>query len=927
EVVHATGQGRLVIVRGDAGIGKSVITTSISRALIHRDPDTLCIYHPYLDPRWSLRQGDIWAMAGTLLGTETPDPTSLSRSLQEAIARGFEGREEIFKTLQAFQEQRINPLLSSVEVLRSKRHELFNALSQPFLEPARQHMLLWFLEDLHREDSITLAFLQHLLGLFEHTPVQLLIIATVDEEALMPSTRKARALVPLLTTPSKSVHVMTLRGVDEDAALSHMASVLDRPLAPELALALHRLTDGHPQFADEAIKHLAENDRLVLQGNGQYTLVHDQELDELLPHRLPDLIQQRIQHHRYRAQSGALLRYTLEAVALLGSEASDDTVRTFMTSLDETLNPETLNLALQEAIQLGYIESPHGHLRFCLLQTQRMLLDQIDRTATHDGDSGDFARNRLGMAALFLLERHPEPTPMVLHHIVSLFVMAGRRDKAARCLRKAAHSAYYRFDLDTAIDTYLQALRYARRPSIDSGQLAFVDPETDEELTVFLRLGECYAILGDMGLAQDYLTCALRGAQLVSKQNQGTSIRGQAMQLKGDLALLQGNIEAAAWHFIQARRAFEKVGQDQGIARSVIERARIHLLEGQPQEALDPLLEALVLAEYIEVIPIQIQALAALARTHLQLGDPRRAMKDVRQALDLHQRENDASNIANILIDLGEIQYVTGDLEQARYAVQQAITSKMRMGERFGLTRARLLIGRIHAAMGRLNEARHELEQGIELCVRHHDPIGAAQTRLMLTDLDVHHNRLEGIPLDRVEGSYRTILQDLLEMEATELVGAVLNRLAMLKANQEQFPQAQALLREATSDLGGAKENHQRLFKAMLAWLSGLEGDRASSHSHLDELIATSQAERAIELLFVSCMLMSDLYMRCGEPENSHTIIQLAYSQVLLSGRLTEAAQCRLELQRCGAYGEAAATAIGRKALLLGPIATLPLLL
>ncbi|MEO1272878.1 MAG: AAA family ATPase, partial [Myxococcota bacterium] len=479
EVVHATGQGRLVIVRGDAGIGKSVITTSISRALIHRDPDTLCIYHPYLDPRWSLRQGDIWAMAGTLLGTETPDPTSLSRSLQEAIARGFEGREEIFKTLQAFQEQRINPLLSSVEVLRSKRHELFNALSQPFLEPARQHMLLWFLEDLHREDSITLAFLQHLLGLFEHTPVQLLIIATVDEEALMPSTRKARALVPLLTTPSKSVHVMTLRGVDEDAALSHMASVLDRPLAPELALALHRLTDGHPQFADEAIKHLAENDRLVLQGNGQYTLVHDQELDELLPHRLPDLIQQRIQHHRYRAQSGALLRYTLEAVALLGSEASDDTVRTFMTSLDETLNPETLNLALQEAIQLGYIESPHGHLRFCLLQTQRMLLDQIDRTATHDGDSGDFARNRLGMAALFLLERHPEPTPMVLHHIVSLFVMAGRRDKAARCLRKAAHSAYYRFDLDTAIDTSLQALRYARRPSIDSGQLASVSGSTN----------------------------------------------------------------------------------------------------------------------------------------------------------------------------------------------------------------------------------------------------------------------------------------------------------------------------------------------------------------------------------------------------------------------------------------------------------------
>ena len=925
ERVHDEGRGRLVVLRGEAGIGKTVITTSLSQALIHRDPKALFVYHPYLDPGWSLRQGDVWAMAGTLLGAEAFAPESLSDSLREAIEAGFEGREEVFKTLQVFQEQRINPLLSSIEVLRSKRHELFVALSRPFQALASERTLVWILEELHEEDSITLAFLQHLLGLFEQTPLKLLIIATVNEEALTPSARRTRALVPLLTNPSKHVHIITLRGVQEDAAITQMSSELDHPLAPELALTLHRLTDGHPQFNLEALKHLHESEHLQLQG-GTYRLADNLELEDLIPHRLVDLVQRRLQVHRYKAQSGALLRYTLESVALLGSESSHDTVLTFMTSLDETLNPDTLNLAIQEAIQLGYLQSNNGHLQFNLPQIQRMLLEQLDRTATHDGDSGDFARNRLGHAASFLLERHPDPSSMVLHHIVSLYVMAGRRDKAARCLRKAAHSAYYRFDLDTAIDTYLQALRHARRPSVESGQLAFVAPETDEELAVFLRLGECYAILGDMGLAQDYLTCALRGAQLASKSSLGASIRGQAMQLKGDLALLQGNSEAAAWHFVQARRAFEKVRQDQGIARSIIERARIHLLEGEPHEALDPLLEALVLAEFIEVIPIQIQALTALARTHLQLGDPRRALKDAQQALDLLQRENDASNIANLFIDLGEIQYVIGDLDQARIATQQAIAIKLRIGERLGLVRARTLSGQILAALGRLDEAHREIAQCVDHCVRYHDPIGAARARVLLSDLQAHQNRLKGVSLERVERQYRDILEALVEMDATEQICTVLIRLALLKASQNQRHHAMALLEEAMPGLKVDATHCQRAFKAVLAWLDGLRGEHVNAQSRLDEIIATSQTDRSTALLFLSCVLMSDLHVRQGDPSPSHGVIQLAYSQALLNGLLTEAAQCRLELQRCGAYGDDAAALMDPRALLLGQLVTLPLL-
>jgi class 3 adenylate cyclase/predicted ATPase len=257
----AAGSSQAVLVRGEAGMGKSRLVHSF-REEKRTELTNWWVYRctPYTQDTSFY---PVIEMIHHQLALDPEDSPEEKIDKLEARADAFGlSRTDIVPLVAALVdlplEGRYPPLVLSPQLFKEKALEFFVSF---ILQRTTELPVVFFMEDLHWVDPSTLEFLDRLLA--RATDARLLILFTARPEFQCPwSDRDAFATLDL----------RRLRAAEIARLVSGLANA--RMVAPELIKHLVNQSDGVPLYVEEMTKSMLDSDFVTLRGN-RYELAAD----------------------------------------------------------------------------------------------------------------------------------------------------------------------------------------------------------------------------------------------------------------------------------------------------------------------------------------------------------------------------------------------------------------------------------------------------------------------------------------------------------------------------------------------------------------------------------------------------------------------------------------------------------------------------
>ena len=273
-----SGQGRMVMLSGEPGIGKTHIAQVLAGIAVERGAQVLwggCyengpISLPYLPFVEALRAYVLSSEADDLQPTLSVSLSELARIVPEVH----------LKTHVEFR-----PPGDPEE----DRFRLLQAVSDVLINAASIQPLMLVLEDLHDADSGTLDLLTrvaHDIG-----GANLLIVGTYRDAAVDRSHPLSRTMAGLSRIPG--FKRIPMRGLAAEEIRQIASSVTGKEIALGLAEAVERETEGNPLFVQEVVRHLIEQG-LLSREEARLQVPGDEALVSRTPEGLREIIGMRL---------------------------------------------------------------------------------------------------------------------------------------------------------------------------------------------------------------------------------------------------------------------------------------------------------------------------------------------------------------------------------------------------------------------------------------------------------------------------------------------------------------------------------------------------------------------------------------------------------------------------------------------------------
>lgn len=241
------GRGRLFLIGGEPGIGKSRLADIFDSDARQRGVNVLwgrCweaggapAYWPWVQSIRAQLRGD--------------DPETLRRQLglgAPHLAKILPEIRDLFADL---------PDLPSLDP-ETARFQLFDAAASFLKNAARLRPLMLILDDLHAADTPSLLLLQFLAGLLP--TARICAVGTYRTTELTPDHPLAAAITELVRQPA--THPLLLGGLSEPDVARFIELTTGIVPPEQLVNAVHRETEGNPLFVGEVVRLLAHEGRL-----------------------------------------------------------------------------------------------------------------------------------------------------------------------------------------------------------------------------------------------------------------------------------------------------------------------------------------------------------------------------------------------------------------------------------------------------------------------------------------------------------------------------------------------------------------------------------------------------------------------------------------------------------------------------------------
>jgi len=415
----ATGSGRLVLLHGEAGIGKTHLLEEFERDAEARGAHVLwgrCYEREGAPPFWPWVQ----AMRTEMRSRAPVDVRAMLGAAASDLAH-------LVPELQSHQ-----PDLTPTPGLDTPqgRFRLFESVIAVLGRLASRAPLVVLLDDLQRADRPSLLLLEFVAQALGSLRV-LFVVAYRDPEhnATDPCAESLRQLVRESATER-----VTLAGLDRQAVASLVAEALGVPAPDPLVDALHGVTHGNPLFLGEIVLELAAHWRAAGSAGVASTA---------LPQGVHEAIARHITSLSPRASD------VLRVAAVLGQEFSLTTLKAVADRPDEELvaaidEAVAARLLMEERGRPGYCRFAHALIRDGLYDA----LDPGARRALH----------RRAGEVLAARGDEDEHLAEIAHHFAAAGSIHGGIARAGHYARRAADRALALLAFEEAERLYALAL-------------------------------------------------------------------------------------------------------------------------------------------------------------------------------------------------------------------------------------------------------------------------------------------------------------------------------------------------------------------------------------------------------------------------------------------------------------------------------------
>jgi len=750
-----TGRGSLVLLLGDAGVGKTRLAEDALAAARRLGCQTLV--------------GRCYEQAGTpalLAYTEVLEEASRlmpAAAFRQAVAASAPELAKLMPELNRLFPGLAPPLQLPPEL---RQRYLFTNVREFLTRCGRFMPLVIFIDDLQWADEATLGLTQHLAQQLANLPI-VVIAACREVEAPPIAASKGRFQSLLDRVRGQPRDVLTPQAIkaalDQLVGQRQARAIALRPFThADVQSALVSLgkphpparlvekfadrTGGNPFFVVELFRHLKDDGRLF---DARNEWKRDLDLDDV---ELPDTV--RVVLERRIARVSSDTQTLLCAAAVLGPQFEPDL-------LEEVaeVKSATLTAALNEAERARIVIGPSGrrditwrfaHQLTCQVLTAAIPQPQRQRLHLRVAD----AMTRLGHESRVHVSR-------IAHHLY----WAGRLadpDRTARALIAAGDAAHAIYASEDAVRHYRRALEVLQETSGDmTGGLA-----------VHERLADLLALVGDRSAAMEHYTTANGGyraaratidqARIARKtgtlhwqagdrpeamasyrraleQISGSTAHIEAAQLYQELGLAAfrsgDNQKAIEWSeraLQSAERALTEPGGDAPPVRAAATTAVAHATNtigvalarsGQLDAAREQIERSLATAQDLGLLDVSCRAYANLGVIYSSV-EPKRAIDVSLTGLEIASKIGAASlqsyiyaNLATAYCALTE-RCDTEGLEAANAAA--AIDREL--GQLDHLAVPLVVIGQIHQCRGELHKAESAYREALVLAEKIGEP-------------------------------------------------------------------------------------------------------------------------------------------------------------------------------------------------------------
>ncbi|MBI3241906.1 MAG: AAA family ATPase [Chloroflexi bacterium] len=553
------GQGQVILLAGEAGIGKSRLAAE-TKALARQggftvlqgncfEPDRVLPYAPWLD----LLRGFVASHDETALHPFAPELIKLLPELGGVLP-----------------EMRPTPVLEPEQ--EKRRH--FQTLTQfliglvgadlrvgpPMDKRMGKHaglpLQMIVIEDLHWCDDTSLEFLLYFARHLVNSPILLLLTYRSDEPTpglthFLAELDRARlaAEFTLARLPADDVERM-IRAIFEQA----------QPVRAEFTEAIHSLADGNPFFIEETLKALVASGDIYL-ANGIWTRKPIGDLQ--IPRTVQDAVQRRI---------GTLSEPARRLLALAAVAGRRFDFAVLQLAVQQT-EGELLKLVRELVVAQLVVEEAADHFVFRHALTRQAIYSDLlgrERRALH-------RRVAEAMEGLYAHVAESHLAELALH-----FYEAGVWERALAYSRRAGEKAQALYTPRAAQEHYAHAIESAR-------QLAVAVP-----VELYRARGQMNQTLGDFEAARDDFQAMLDEAR-------GRNNRQAEWQALLELGFLWAarDYTRTGQYFRQALELARALDDSATLAHNLNRMGNWHLNIEQPLEALSYHREALRIFELL----------------------------------------------------------------------------------------------------------------------------------------------------------------------------------------------------------------------------------------------------------------------------------------------------------------------------------------
>ncbi len=618
--------GNLVLLKGEAGVGKSAIAEEFADRCKDDSLKVLtgrCLYYESTDPYIPFLE----ALKDYLDSDESESTYSGSRQYSSIGARSIKSPSTLGGSMGLIgvksypEEEEEQPDIS----LTDKREIMFDKVTNLIIKLSKRQPVLLFLDDMQWIDEASAQLLHHVARHISNNRVMILgayrpeeLISEGDQmplDKVLNRMREEKLLseieVPRMKFPSTSKMIKNLLKRDD--------------LPSSFLLMVFRETEGNPYYVVEILNSMVDEgiiDPYSYDWNPERDLT-----DIIIPSSIKDITSRRLS--KLTSNEKKVLMYA----SVIGTEFNFEV-------LEEAMHMDVIELLdiIDDLISRGLIkekkEAEQELYRFNHVQLKISIYDDMGRSRKrvlhkHVGDAiVDIYKNKL--------EKH-------YYNLSSHFYIGKDYPKAYEYSMKAGEKALQSFAIETAIEHYEIALKsITKARNIERREI--------KRLDLYNTLGELYYDITDYDKAEEMFREKLGLARDIGDRENEAFALLQVGHIMKDTQMY----EEAESHYDEALEIFKEIDAPKGIADANRGLGYIHWRNGEFKDSIDHYEEGIEKANESDSQKILALIYLEMGLVYAHKGDNDTAIEYFKQSVEPLENKGAYRDLSRAYNNIGD---------------------------------------------------------------------------------------------------------------------------------------------------------------------------------------------------------------------------------------------------------------------------------